>query len=130
MTSARDRAGGALVGLAVGDAVGTTLEFKTPGSFTPITDMVGGGPFRLPAGAWTDDTSMAMCLAESILDRGELDPVDQLTRYVRWYRDGYWSSTGRVSTSAQPPDGRCPVSSSAVKSSTRNPTRMRPPTVR
>ena len=94
MTSARDRAGGALVGLAVGDAVGTTLEFKTPGSFTPITDMVGGGPFRLRAGAWTDDTSMAMCLAESILDRGELDPVDQLTRYVRWYRDGYWSSTG------------------------------------
>ena len=94
MTSARDRAGGALVGLAVGDAVGTTLEFKTPGSFTPVTDMVGGGPFRLRAGAWTDDTSMAMCLAESILDRGGLDPVDQLTRYVRWYRDGYWSSTG------------------------------------
>ena len=91
---ARDRAVGALVGLAVGDAVGTTLEFASPGSFVPISDMVGGGPFRLPPGAWTDDTSMAMCLAESILDRGALDPVDQLTRYVAWYRQGYWSSTG------------------------------------
>ena len=89
-----DRAIGALVGLAVGDDVGTTLEFKPPGSFAPITDMVGGGPFRLPVGAWTDDASMAMCLAESILDTGSLDPVDQLRRYVNWWRDGYWSSTG------------------------------------
>jgi ADP-ribosyl-[dinitrogen reductase] hydrolase len=91
---ARDRAIGALVGLAVGDAVGTTLEFRRPGTFTPIDDMVGGGPFRLPAGAWTDDTSMAMCLAESILDTGGLDPADQLRRYVAWWRGGYWSSTG------------------------------------
>ncbi len=94
VSDARDRAIGALGGLAAGDAVGTTLEFRQPGTFTPITDMVGGGPFGLPAGAWTDDTSMAMCLAESILDRGALDPHDQLTRYVRWYRDGYWSATG------------------------------------
>lgn len=91
----RDRAIGALVGLAVGDAVGTTLEFERPGTFEPISDMVGGGPFGLPVGAWTDDTSMAMCLAESILDRGDLDPADQLGRYVAWWRHGYWSSTGR-----------------------------------
>lgn len=90
----RDRAIGALVGLAAGNALGTTLEFKRPGSFTPITDVVGGGPFGLPAGAWTDDTSMAMCLAESILDTGELDPADQLRRYLNWKRHGYWSSTG------------------------------------
>ena len=93
MTS-RDRAVGALVGLAVGDAVGTTLEFKRPGSFTPIDDMVGGGPFDLEPGQWTDDTSMAMCLAESILDVGDLDPADQLRRYVSWFRDGYWSANG------------------------------------
>lgn len=93
-SGARDRAVGALVGLAVGDAVGTTLEFKPPGSFEPISDMVGGGPFRLPVGAWTDDTSMAMCLAESILDTGDLDPADQLRRYVAWRSEGYWSSTG------------------------------------
>ena len=95
MTDGRDRAVGALVGLACGDAVGTTLEFRAPGSFEPITDMVGGGPFRLPKGAWTDDTSLAMCLAESILDVGELEPADQLRRYVAWRQDGYWSSTGR-----------------------------------
>lgn len=92
--SGRDRAIGALVGFAVGDAVGTTVEFARPGTFTPVTDKVGGGPFGLPVGAWTDDTSMAMCLAESVLDRGTLDPVDQLSRYLRWFRDGYWSSTG------------------------------------
>src|SRR5690606_31385470 len=90
-----DRAVGALLGLAVGDAVGTTLEFKRPGTFEPITDMVGGGPFRLPAGAWTDDTSMALCLAESIVDTGGMDLTDQLRRYVAWWRDGYLSSTGR-----------------------------------
>lgn len=94
MTS-EDRAVGALLGLAVGDAVGTTLEFKRPGTFEPIIDMVGGGPFRLPAGAWTDDTSMALCLAESIVDTGGMDLTDQLRRYVAWRRDGYLSSTGR-----------------------------------
>ena len=85
---------GALIGLAVGDAVGTTLEFKQPGSFTPITDMVGGGPFRLAPGQWTDDTSMALCLAESLVQRQGFDPVDQLERYVRWWREGHWSSNG------------------------------------
>jgi hypothetical protein len=54
---------GCLLGLAVGDAVGTTLEFEPRGSFTPINDLVGGGPFRLRPGQWTDDTSMALCLA-------------------------------------------------------------------
>lgn len=85
---------GALLGLATGDAVGTTLEFKPPGSFTPLTDMVGGGPFRLEVGQWTDDTSMALCLAESLVEKQGFDPVDQLERYVRWYRDGHLSSNG------------------------------------
>ena len=90
-----ERYRGALLGLAAADAVGTTLEFRPPGSFSPLTDMVGGGPFRLEAGQWTDDTSMALCLAESLVQRGDLDPLDQLDRYRRWYRDGYLSSTGR-----------------------------------
>jgi ADP-ribosyl-[dinitrogen reductase] hydrolase len=90
-----DRFRGALLGLAVGDAVGTTVEFKPPGTFAPVRDMVGGGPFDLPPGAWTDDTSMALCLAESLVERRAFDPVDQLARYVRWYRDGHWSSIGR-----------------------------------
>ena len=65
----KDRYRGSLLGLACGDAVGTTLEFKRRGSFAPITDMVGGGPFNLKPGQWTDDTSMALCLAESLLQK-------------------------------------------------------------
>ncbi len=90
-----DRYRGALLGLAAGDALGTTLEFTTPGNFTPITDMVGGGPFNLKAGEWTDDTSMALCLAESLLECGAFDAFDQLSRYLRWKRKGHHSSTGR-----------------------------------
>ncbi len=90
----QERYCGALLGLAAGDAVGTTVEFKSPGSFAPVTDMVGGGPFDLRPGQWTDDTSMALCLAESLVATGSFDPTDQLERYLRWYRDGYLSSTG------------------------------------
>jgi ADP-ribosylglycohydrolase len=86
---------GCLLGLAAGDALGTTLEFKPPGSFTPISDMHGGGPFNLPAGAWTDDTSMALCLAASLIETGSFDPADQMQRYVSWWQKGYLSSTGR-----------------------------------
>ena len=91
----QDRALGALLGLAIGDAVGTTLEFRAPRSFAPIDDMVGGGPFGLRAGEWTDDTSMALCLAESILDTGTMDLEDQLRRYLLWADTGYLSSNGR-----------------------------------
>lgn len=93
-TSPEFRREGCLLGLAVGDALGTTLEFNRPGSFEPITDMVGGGPFHLPPGAWTDDTSMALCLAESLIECNGFDPVDQLRRYLRWWHEGYTSSTG------------------------------------
>lgn len=86
---------GCLLGLAVGDALGTTLEFKAPGSFVPLQDMVGGGPFGLRPGQWTDDTSMALCLAESLVEMQRFDPRDQMERYVRWRDEGYWSSTGR-----------------------------------
>ena len=91
----RSRFRGCLLGLAVGDALGTTVEFMSPGSFTALTDMVGGGKFNLAAGEWTDDTSMALCLAESLIKNGEFDPIDQLERYLRWYRTGYLSSNGR-----------------------------------
>ncbi|MBM4300239.1 MAG: ADP-ribosylglycohydrolase family protein [Deltaproteobacteria bacterium] len=85
---------GSLLGLAVGDALGTALEFRVPGTFAPIEDMIGGGPFRLKPGEWTDDTSMALCLAESLIDRRGFDPADQMARYLQWYRQGYLSSTG------------------------------------
>ncbi len=90
----RDRFRGCLVGLAVGDALGATLEFCAPGSFEAIDDMVGGGVHGLLPGQWTDDTSMALCLASSLLDCGGFDPDDQMQRYLRWLREGYWSSNG------------------------------------
>ena len=89
-----DRSRGALLGLAVGDVLGTTLEFQRPGSFEPLTDMVGGGPFSLQPGEWTDDTSMALCLAESLVEKQGFDARDQMDRYVRWRRDGYFSVKG------------------------------------
>jgi ADP-ribosylglycohydrolase len=90
-----DRFRGSLLGLAIGDAVGTTLEFKSPGSFKPLTDMIGGGPFGLKPGQWTDDTSMALCLAASLIECRGFDARDQMQRYVKWWREGYMSSTGR-----------------------------------
>ncbi len=93
-TTTRDRFRGCLLGLAAGDALGTALEFKRPGTFQPIHDMIGGGPFGLKPGQWTDDTSMALCLAASLIERGGFDAKDQMNRYLRWYRDGYLSSTG------------------------------------
>ncbi len=86
---------GSLLGLAAGDALGTTLEFKPPGTFEPHAEMTGGGPFGLEPGEWTDDTSMALCLAESLIEREGFDPIDQLERYVRWYRHGHLSANGR-----------------------------------
>ena len=95
MITRLERYQGCLIGLAVGDAVGTTVEFKRPGSFEPVTDMTGGGPFRLKAGEWTDDTSMALCLAESLIKCQDFNPTDQMDRYVRWWDKGYLSSNGR-----------------------------------
>jgi ADP-ribosyl-[dinitrogen reductase] hydrolase len=93
-TSCSDRCAGALVGLACGDAVGTAVEFRARGTFEPLCDMVGGGPFGLSPGQWTDDTSMALCLADSLLARAGFDAVDQMARYVDWWRQGYRSATG------------------------------------
>lgn len=90
----RKRYLGAMLGLACGDAVGTTVEFQPRGSFEPVTDMVGGGAFELEPGQWTDDTSMALCLAESLVECDGFDMRDQLQRYTRWWKEGYLSPTG------------------------------------
>jgi ADP-ribosylglycohydrolase len=91
----RDRFQGALLGLAVGDALAAHTQFRKPGNFAPVGDLLGGGPFDLPRGAWTDDTAMALLLAESLLESGGFDAQDQVNRYVRWQREGYASATGQ-----------------------------------
>ena len=89
-----DRWRGCLLGLACGDAVGTSVEFAPRGTFAPVVDMMGGGPFGLVPGEWTDDTSMALCLATSLVHRRGSDLADQMGRYVNWWQWGYLSSTG------------------------------------
>lgn len=93
MITLKNRALGCFIGLAVGDAVGTTLEFKAR-DVENIDDMVGGGPFELKAGYWTDDTSMALCLAESLIEFNGFYPEDQMNKYYNWFSNGYNSSTG------------------------------------
>jgi ADP-ribosylglycohydrolase len=95
MITLQNRYQGSLLGLAVGDALGTTVEFKAPGTFSPMTTIAGGGPFHLDKGQWTDDTSMALCLAESLVQCGKFNALDQMERYTRWWKEGYLSSNGR-----------------------------------
>lgn len=89
-----DQARGMLLGLATGDALGTTLEFAARDSLPPVTDIVGGGPFGLEAGVWTDDTSMALCLAESLIACEGWNARDCAERFLRWREEGHMSPTG------------------------------------
>jgi ADP-ribosylglycohydrolase len=89
-----DRRRGTLIGLAVGDALGAAVEFCSPGSFAPVTAYRGGGPHGLKAGEWTDDTSMALALADSMASVG-WDLNDQASRYVEWWKTGKYSVNDR-----------------------------------
>ncbi|GAA2527861.1 ADP-ribosylglycohydrolase family protein [Rarobacter incanus] len=90
----RDATVGSLMGLAIGDALGTTIEFASRDQVPEVTDLVGGGPFDLQPGQWTDDTSLALCIASSLAETGAYDPIDQLERFVAWRDHGFMSSTG------------------------------------
>lgn len=94
MIELRDRFLGCLLGLAVGDALGAPVEFKERGSFPPVEEMQAGGPFDLKKGQWTDDTSLALCLGSSLVEKNGFDPYDQVERYVKWFREGHMSCTG------------------------------------
>jgi ADP-ribosylglycohydrolase len=98
----RDKYRGALLGLAIGDALGTTVEFKGPGTFRPITDIVGGGPFNLKPGEWTDDTSMALCLAESLVRSVALTPKIRWIVIADGMKRAISAAMGGVSISATP----------------------------
>lgn len=85
---------GLFYGLFVGDALGTTLEFKDRDTYEHLTGMVGGGPFRLQPGEWTDDSSMALALADTLINHG-MDKIELLKNFTRWYRQGKFSHNGR-----------------------------------
>ena len=126
----QDRFRGCLLGLAAGDALGTTLEFKRPGTFEPIGDMVGGGPFGLQAGQWTDDTSMALCLATSLIECGGFDAADQMQRYVPGGTRATWPPRDPASTSGTPSVAHCRGSCATATPTPAQPTRTLPATVR
>jgi ADP-ribosyl-[dinitrogen reductase] hydrolase len=87
---------GAMMGLATGDALGVPGEFQPRGAYPKITEMIGGGPFHLQPGEWTDDTSMALCLGKSLIDKNGFDAKDQMDKYWAWIENGYMSSNGRM----------------------------------
>lgn len=93
-SSSHDKCAGAFVGLAIGDALGAPVEFSPRGTFDEVTGYRSGGRFKLPSGAWTDDTAMALCLAESLIEHEGLDQKDLLERFCRWAEHGENTSTG------------------------------------
>jgi hypothetical protein len=94
MNQLQDKQHGCLLGLAIGDALGAAVEFKPPGTFEPVASYRAGGPHGLEPGEWTDDTSMALALANSIAAAG-WDINDQARRYVAWWTQGEYSVNGR-----------------------------------
>jgi len=96
MTIQSNRLKGCMLGLAIGDAMGAPVEFMKRGTFEPVTGYRSGGKFRLNAGEWTDDTAMALCLAQSLIECNGFDPNDQLDKYLQWMDSGYMSCTGKM----------------------------------
>ena len=86
---------GGVMGVIIGDALGLPVQrmTKTEIKKNPITDMTGGGAFGLEPGAWSDDSSLTLCLAESLYEVG-YNPPDIARRFVKWYRDGYMTPSG------------------------------------
>ncbi|CAF1249260.1 unnamed protein product [Rotaria sp. Silwood1] len=92
-----DRIQGSIIGMALGDALGAHVEFR-PREYLrehPVEDLIGGGTWGLNKGQFTDDTSMALCLANSLIARSDFVGYDQLVRYKWWHLNGYMSSTGK-----------------------------------
>jgi ADP-ribosyl-[dinitrogen reductase] hydrolase len=99
------RAMGCLLGLACGDALGRPLEFKSASTIAAehgrVTEMLGNGTHRQPAGTITDDTEMALCIAESLVECGEFNPEDIADRFVAWYDSGPFDIGGMTRQAIQ-----------------------------
>lgn len=86
----------ALLGLVVGDALGVPVEFKSREELkeNPVADMFGYGTHNQPPGTWSDDSSLALCLAEELTKGFNLNTIAD--SFVRWLYEGYWTAHGKV----------------------------------
>lgn len=86
----------ALIGVAVGDALGVPVEFKTRETLrkNPVTDKIGYGTYNLPPGTWSDDSSLTFCLAEALTQDFDLNVIGQ--NFVKWAYENYWTPHGDV----------------------------------
>ena len=87
-----ERMKGMFWGLVVGDCLGSPIQFTQKDNHSYITEMVACHTFRTPPGYWTDDSSMAFCVAESVVRLHRYSLEDISHNFVRWYREGFWSS--------------------------------------
>lgn len=96
MTHSEIKIKSALFGVAVGDALGVPVEFKSRETIrkNPVTDMIGFGTYNLPAGTWSDDSSLTFCLAEALTQDFDLNVIGQ--NFVKWYHENYWTPHGHV----------------------------------
>jgi len=91
----KNRYQGSMLGLSVGDALGAPVEFTKKDSFERVEHYRRGGKFNVAIGEYTDDTAMALCLAQSLIEKNGTDQKDQLSKYLKWFEDGYMSANGR-----------------------------------
>ncbi|KAL4786561.1 ADP-ribosylation/Crystallin J1 [Aspergillus varians] len=90
----KSRIKGSVFGVAVVDALGGPVEFHPRGSFDPVSDFQHNANFDVPAGTWTDDTSMTLCLAKALIDsKGTFVAQAAIRNYIKWHNDGYLSAT-------------------------------------
>ncbi len=85
-----------LFGMAVGDALGVPVEFRSRSAIAlnPVAEMRGYGTHNQPPGTWSDDSSLAFCLAEALTT--DLDLKNVAANFIRWMDEGFWTPHGLV----------------------------------
>ena len=92
----------ALLGVAIGDALGVPVEFRSRAArhLDPVVGMRAHGTHRQPMGTWSDDAALTFCLAETLARSGGLNGLPDLDdfgrRCVNWFDNAYWTATGEV----------------------------------
>ncbi|MGG0381931.1 ADP-ribosylglycohydrolase family protein [Priestia filamentosa] len=82
-----------LYGGIIGDMLGVPVEFKKRGTFH-IDNVIGYGTYNQPPGTWSDDTSMTLCLVETLTENGS--PLDLMKKFVQYEENGYLTPHGKM----------------------------------